>query len=157
MIILPPPLYLCDWPSYPLPSFLEGRCDRAVFAKWLDIKAETLLSRDRNRGKPYAVNASKSGYKQQIYKAVVKSGDRDPYTDDPLAWELIGEWDTASKHPDGYKKKFALIPTVDHASSDAPDMMPFFLASVCQNYFVEPMIRFCMKIITPTLLSGFAG
>jgi hypothetical protein len=57
------------------------------------------LSRDKKRGKFYARSATQATYKQQIYKAVLNSGKRDPYTDDVLAWELIGVWDTGGDHP----------------------------------------------------------
>jgi hypothetical protein len=111
--------HLLDWPTYPLPSFLEGRCDQTVFVKWLDVKADSLLSRDKKRGKPYALNTTQAAYKREIYKAVLNSGEYDPYTGDPLAWELIGEWDTGTDQPDGYKKRFRLMPTVDHITPDA--------------------------------------
>jgi hypothetical protein len=46
------------------------------------------------------------------------AGDsRDPYTGEKLAWELISKW-VSHKQPDGYKKKFSLMPTVDHVTAD---------------------------------------
>jgi len=121
--------------KYPLPGFLEGRCDPAVFAKWLDAKADTLETRDKKRGKPYAMTATKSGYKEKIYRAVLNSGACDPYTGDLLAWEMIGTWDTSTDHPEEYKRRFALMPTVDHTD---PDVLEFeicsWLVNECKSY-----------------------
>jgi len=52
----------------------------------------------------------------------MENGEQDPYNGEKLQWELIGTWDSTHKQPDGYKKKFALLPTVDHID---PDMLEF--------------------------------
>jgi hypothetical protein len=111
-------LLLRDLNQYPLPSFLQGKCEHAVYCKWLRNKADTLLKRDKRRGKPYALAVTKAVYKDAIHRAVIKCDGRDPYTGEALAWEIIGVWDTTHDQPDGYKKKFALLPTVDHVCSD---------------------------------------
>jgi hypothetical protein len=112
--------------KYPLPSFLEGRLAPAVYYKWLNVKAITLLKRDRKRKKAYAVAATMPVYKSKIHNAVNAGGERDPYTGEELAWELIMTWDTSHDQPDGYKKKFALMPTVDHTN---PDVLEFEICS----------------------------
>jgi len=104
--------------NYPLPAFLIGRCTHPVYIKWLNNKADTLLKRDKSRGKPYAAKATESEYKKEIHRAVLDGGERDPYTGEKLEWELISKWDSKEKHPDGYKRKFLLMPTVDHVFSD---------------------------------------
>jgi hypothetical protein len=104
--------------KYPLPVFLEGKCTPSAYFKWLNEKAETLCLRDKKRKKPYALNASKAVYKGKIHNAVTDGGEFDPYTGEPLAWDLISKWDTSHVHPDGYKKQFALMPTVDHITAD---------------------------------------
>jgi|WetSurMetagenome_2_1015567.scaffolds.fasta_scaffold92801_3 hypothetical protein len=112
--------------KYQLPAFLEGQCTHAVYFKWLTNKADTLLKRDRKHGKPYAMDITKSMYKEKIHKAVVDSGQYDPYTGDLLKWELISTWDTSHEQPGGYKKQFSLMPTVDHID---PDMLEFEICS----------------------------
>jgi hypothetical protein len=103
---------------YTLPAFLEGRCTQAIYTKWLNNKAWILLKRDKKRRKPYAASATRRTYKQLIHQAIVEAGEYDPFTGDALAWELIGTWDTSHEQPEGYKKQFALMPTVDHIDSD---------------------------------------
>ena len=95
------------------------------------------------------MNATKSLYKEEIYKAVTNSGDRDPYTGDLLAWELIGTWDTSNEHPDEYKKQFALMPTMDHTD---PDVFEFeicsWLVNECKSYLdPEEFYQLCKKIV----------
>jgi hypothetical protein len=137
-----------DLSKYPLPAFLEGRCNPADFYKWLDVKGQTLLRRDKKRGKPYARNSTIAPYKEKIYAAVIKCGERDPYTGDPLAWELIGTWDTSKPHPDEYKKQFALMPTVDHTD---PDVLEFeicsWMVNECKSYLTpKEFLALCKKI-----------
>lgn len=119
------PLVL-DLAKYPLPSFLEGRITPTVYYRWLHIKAATLLKRDKKRHKPYASGATDAVYKGKIHAVVTDGGQYDPYTGEPLAWELISKWDTTKVHPDGYKKQFALMPTVDHIT---PDVLEFEICS----------------------------
>jgi len=138
-----------DLVKYPLPAFLERRCIPSEFYKWLDVKADTMLKRDRKRGKPYAQTATKSTYKGAVYAAVLKSGKRDPYTGDLLAWELIGTWDTSTDHPEEYKKQFALMPTVDHTN---PDVLEFeicsWLVNECKSYLSpKEFVRICRKVV----------
>jgi hypothetical protein len=109
---------LGDFADYPLPGFLEGRCSHSKYLKWLNNKADTLVKRDKKRGKPYALAATECVYKKEIHDAVLRGGDYDPYTGERLVWELISEWDTSNTKPDGYKKKFGLMPTVDHITED---------------------------------------
>lgn len=111
------PLVL-DLAKYPLPSYLEGRCTPAVYCKWLNKRAWDVLVRDKRRHKPYALTATVSVYKGKIHAAVTASDGLDPYTGEPLAWELVGTWDTTHDQPEGYERKFTLLPTVDHITQD---------------------------------------
>jgi hypothetical protein len=134
--------------KYPLPASLEGRCTPSVFTKWIHSKAGSLIELDRKRGKLYALNVTETVYEEEIYKAVLKSGPRDPYTGDLFAWEQIGKWDTTHKHPDGYERQFSLMPTVDHVT---PDKLEFeictFEVNTCKSYLgPEEFIQFCNKV-----------
>jgi hypothetical protein len=108
---------LAELIKYPLPAFLNGRCEPKVYYKWLLVKAITLLRRDKKRKKPYTANATISTYKEKIHSAVTESCEYDPYTGEYLAWELIGQWDSSHDQSDDYKKEFALLPTVDHVNA----------------------------------------
>jgi hypothetical protein len=135
--------------KYPLPAFLKGRCAPSEFYKWINNKADTLLKRDRKHGKPYARTATKATYKGKIYDAVIRSGERDPYTDDVLSWEMIGTWDTSTRHSENYKRQFALMPTVDHAN---PDVLEFeicsWLVNGCKSYLrPEEFTGLCQRVV----------
>jgi hypothetical protein len=135
--------------KYPLPAFLEGRCVPSVFYKWINIKAETLLLRDQKRGKPYAQTATKATYKEKLYEAVIKSGERDPYTGDLFAWELIGTWDTSKPHPEEYKRQFALMPTADHINPDTLEFeMCSWLVNESKSYLSpDEYVALCQKVV----------
>jgi len=140
---------LLELTKYPLPAFLEGRCTHAEYFKWLRGKGNNLLRRDKKRGKPYAANATQGVYKEKIHKAVIAGNGRDPYTGDMLAWELIGTWDTSHNQPDGYKKQFALMPTVDHID---PDVLEFEICSWqsngCKSDFKpDEFVEFCKRVV----------
>jgi hypothetical protein len=140
---------LLELAKYPLPVFLEGKCTHAVYFKWLTNKADTLLKRDQKRRKPYAMTVTKSVYKEKIHKAVMDNGQYDPYTGDSLKWELISTWDTSHDQPGGYKKHFALMPTVDHVD---PDVLDFEICSLqsndCKSDFrPEEFIEYCKKVV----------
>jgi hypothetical protein len=135
--------------KYPLPGFLEGRITPAVYYRWLHIKAATLLERDKKRKKPYALTATKAVYKGKIHAAVTGGGQYDPYTGEPLAWELISTWDSRRDHPEGYKKKFALLPTVDHIT---PDVLEFEICSWVINDAKNDLdpaefVELCRKVV----------
>jgi hypothetical protein len=138
---------LLELAAYPLPVFLEGRCTHSAYVKWLNNKADTLLKRDKKRGKPYAIDAEESDYKKEIHRAVMKSGPEDPYTGEPLAWELIGTWDSHAQ-PDGYKRRFYNMPTVDHIVAD---VLEFEICSWQSNDAKSDMtpvefVDFCGKV-----------
>lgn len=101
---------------YELPLFLVGRVDSEKYKRWLARKASALVKRDRARENTQAIVAE---YKKAIHDAVLNGGQNDFYTGEVLNWEIISTYDNeksaTGKH--GYKKQFALLPTVDHIDS----------------------------------------
>jgi hypothetical protein len=139
---------LCDQMEYPLPEFLLGRCTPHVYHKWLLNKADTLLKSDKKKKRPYALVATKAVYKKEIHEAVKRSLPYDPYTGENLEWELISQWDTSHEQPEGYRKKFALMPTIDHIN---PAEFRFGICSWKSNVAKSDMtpdefIRLCETI-----------
>ena len=101
--------------NYDLPPFLKGCCKQDEYQDWLGRKAATHRKRDLKRGNQDE-KATRKGYKQEIHRAVCDSNGLDYYTGELLAWRLIGKYDNEKSRVGGrvYKKKLALLPTVDH-------------------------------------------
>jgi hypothetical protein len=139
---------LLELSKYPLPAFLEGKFTHLEYFKWLRNKADTLLKRDRKRRKPYAASATKSSYRQEVHKAIINGGERDPYTGESLEWELISKWDTSHEQPEGYKKRFALMPTVDHVNADELkfEICSFRINEAKADLKPEEFIELCKKV-----------
>lgn len=99
--------------KYPLPVFLNNRCTRTQYKKWLQAKATAHVRRDKKGGNE---SAAISEYKEAIHSAVTASGGFDVYTCLPLKWELISRYDNAEAKSGGraYKRRFRELPTVDH-------------------------------------------
>ncbi len=59
-------------------------------------------------------------YKEAIHQAVSQSNGLDPYTGEKLDWTLIQKWNNGESHRGGaaYKKRFALLPSVDHVQGE---------------------------------------
>jgi len=143
--------FLKSYIKYPLPLFLQGRVSLAVYDKWLNERANTLHIRDLQKKRPYAVTATKGVYKEKIHAAVNAAGEFDPYTGDPLQWELIGTWDAkkAKERHDDYKSEFALMPTIDHID---PDFLEFEICSWLINdskcgMNPKQFLELCQRII----------
>ena len=98
---------------YARPSFLPDRVTSGQYKRWLDRKAAAHLRRDRKRGN---TSATKTEYKAAIHQAVVASGGLDAYTGESLDWTIISKFDNEGAKAGGrsYKKRFGLLPTVDH-------------------------------------------
>lgn len=103
--------------KYELPPFLEGKVEQAVYTRWLHRKAVAHALRDRRRWKRHV---GISDYKQAVHAAVLRCGGRDHYTGERLDWSLLSKYDNAKSRAGGsaYKKRFALLPTVDHIDPD---------------------------------------
>lgn len=138
-----------DLAKYPLPLFLEGRITPTVYYRWLHIKAATLLKRDKKRRKAYASGATDAVYKEIIHKAVTDGGQNDPYTGDALAWELISTWDSRRDHPEGYKRKFALLPTVDQITPNVLEFEICFWETNDCKADLSPLefVEFCKRVV----------
>jgi hypothetical protein len=98
---------------YQLPSFLTGQVKQETYKRWIRRKAQTHVRRDRRRGNQTAIGEE---YRVAIHSAVLESGGRDSYTGEELAWSLISKYDNdeAKEYRRDYKRRFALLPTVDH-------------------------------------------
>ena len=105
--------------KYELPPFLKDKgVTRQVYVRWLRRKAQAHARRDRRR---WSQTIRISVYKEAIHQAVVRSKGRDFYTHEELDWSLISKYDNRDSQSKGveYKKKFALLPTVDHADPES--------------------------------------
>ena len=99
--------------KYELPSFLSKRVSHEVYEHWLRRRAQSHVKRDRRRGNKEAIGEL---YRIAIHEAVLKSDGCDAYTGEELNWRLISQFNNyeAQEHGRHYKRKFALLPTVDH-------------------------------------------
>ena len=99
--------------KYQLTDELLALVGQEIYERWLHRKAMAHVKRDRGRGNTTATNES---YKIAIHKAVCHSGGKDAYTNEELDWSLLSKYDNeqSKKHGRTYKKKFALLPSVDH-------------------------------------------
>ena len=99
--------------KYPLPKFLLKVVDQQTYDRWLARKASAHVKRDRKRDN---TTAKRESYKVAIHKAVRLSCGIDAYTGEKLRWKLIGKFrgDLAKKGRRRFRRKFALLPTVDH-------------------------------------------
>jgi len=101
--------------STPAPEWMPEQC-RLSYPSWVQRKAVTLCKRDQKRGGTGNVQH----YRLAIHAAVLASEGRDHWTDEPLAWELIGTYDNteAAAGKGAPKKQYALLPTIDHRSNE---------------------------------------
>ncbi len=98
---------------FPLPQCLTGKCSQAAYTHWLYGKAVAHVKRDKKRGNSVC---GADSYRRAIHAAVCAGGDHDAFTGEVLRWDLIRTYDNAASKAGrrGYKKQFALLPTVDH-------------------------------------------
>ena len=99
--------------KYNLPSFLSGLMTQKKYEHWLRRRAQAHVKRDRHRGNEAAIGEL---YRGAIHTAVKESLGSDAYTGERLDWELISRYsnDESQRGRRHYKRKFALLPTVDH-------------------------------------------
>lgn len=102
-----------------MPSFLEHVVTPDAYERWLRRKAMAHVRRDRKRGFACAVAL----YKDAIHAAVIRSGGKDAYTGETLAWNLISTYknEDSKKGRHKYKAGLALLPTVDHVTAEATE------------------------------------
>ena len=79
-------------------------------------KAKAHAKRDRDRGNKTAKVAE---YKLEVHRAVLESEGLDAYTQEKLDWSLLSKYDNDQSKLYGrhYKKRFALLPSVDHVDN----------------------------------------
>lgn len=137
--------------KYELPPFLDDAVvTRQVYVRWLDRKAKAHARRDRRR---WGGAIRVSCYKQAIHRAVCESNGRDFYTHEELNWSLISKYDNRDSQRLGvkYKKRFALLPTVDHAdpeSKQADFRICGWRTNDCKNDLtVEELRTFCETLL----------
>jgi hypothetical protein len=100
---------------YPVPQLIHGQTSQNVYNAWVQERGDTLLYRDKERGRPYALDGTSQLYKDLINNAVVIGGNLDPFTGDALRWSQIETWDPKKDiGHDNFMKQFSLMPTVDH-------------------------------------------
>jgi len=136
--------------KFPLPPFLVGIQTQEAYLKWLSRKASAHIKRDRNRGNTVATLSS---YKIAIHEAVWASGGYDHYTGEHLDWSLLSQYNNvdSKKLKREYKKKFALLPSVDHVDEGLSH--PRFTicgwrTNDCKNDLsYEELVDVCRKII----------
>jgi hypothetical protein len=102
--------------KYELPEFLSKKVTYEAYVRWLRRRAQAHVKRDRGRGNKKAIGES---YREAIHKAVEASSGLDAYTGEALNWRLISHFDNdeAKEHGRRYKRKFALLPTVEHVGN----------------------------------------
>lgn len=99
--------------KYVKPAFLPTQVNQEKYERWLRRKAQAVVRRDRRRGFAAAIGEC---YRVAIHKAVLESQGRDAYTGEMLDWTLISQFNNTDAKDQGreIKKKYALLPTVDH-------------------------------------------
>lgn len=136
---------------FELPRFLDTVVTREVYVRWLQRKALAHIKRDRKRGNTCG---SVSEYKRAIHQAVCRSGGKDAYTGEHLAWNLISTYDNNDSKLGrrSYKAAFALLPTVDHIG-DGTGPADFRICGWRTNdakgdLSLEEFITLCARVVT---------
>src|SRR6185436_10738198 len=136
--------------KYVLPPFLNGRCSRAAYLRWLDRKAVAHVKRDRKRGNMTAI---REAYMRAIHVAVLASDGLDGYTGAPLAWESISTYDNEASRNGrrAYKRSLADLPTVDHVgdgTGPAEFVICGWRTNDCKSDLsLDELIAFCRAVI----------
>lgn len=142
--------YLSMARKYAIPSFLDGVQTQFSYERWLHRKAMAHVKRDRRRGND---SASVAEYKLAIHSAVAESRGHDAYTGELLDWTLLSKYDNeqSKKHKREYKKRFALLPSVDHVgdgTGPADFKICGWRTNDCKNDLtLEELRTFCHAIL----------
>lgn len=137
--------------KYQLNLEMSNLIEQATYERWLHRKALAHVKRDRSRGNTTATNEE---YKIAIHKAVCDSNGMDAYTNEDLNWSLLSKYDNkqSKEHGRYYKKKFALLPSVDHVG-DGIGAADFKICGWQTNdskndMSLEEYIELCKKVVT---------
>lgn len=136
--------------KYEIPPFLKDEQSQEAYGKWLHRRAQAHAKRDRKHGNKTATTAA---YKKAIHDAVLKSNGLDAYTGERLEWSLISCYNNndAGQGRLEYKRRFALLPSVDHAAGRLGDVefkICSWRTNDCKNDLSLAELRqFCLKIL----------
>ena len=99
--------------SWSAPAWV-GQSDKD-YSDLLRKKAEAVTRRDKRRGGKYSVKEAI----EAIHQAFHRCNGFDPYDGSKLDPELLGEYknDEAKAQRAAYKRRFAMLPTVDHVTA----------------------------------------
>ena len=94
------------------------------FSEWVMKKGYSLYQRDLKRTKEkFKDKYTYTDYRSKICEAIqnIPDAGKDYYTGEKLNWDLIGQYNNSDAQQEGkaYKRKFALMPTVDHINAEA--------------------------------------
>jgi len=136
--------------KYQLNLSMSALIDQEKYEKWLKNKARTHLKRDKKRGN---ISSTYESYRVAIHEAVINSNGKDAYTGENLDWSLINEYNNkdSKKYGRDYKKRFALLPTIDHVG-DGKGKANFKICSWRTNdakndLSYEIFLELCNKIV----------
>jgi hypothetical protein len=136
--------------KYQLNEALSLLVNQATYEKWLHRKAMAHVKRDRARGN---VDATNQEYKLAIHRAVCESDGKDAYTNENLDWSLLSQYDNeqSQEHGRRYKKKFSLLPSVDHVG-DGTGAADFKICAWRTNdakndMSLDEFIELCRKVV----------
>ncbi|MEJ2713324.1 MAG: hypothetical protein P8014_09140 [Acidihalobacter sp.] len=136
--------------KYQLNEALSLLVNQATYERWLHRKAMAHVKRDRARGN---VDATNQEYKLAIHRAVCESDGKDAYTNENLDWSLLSQYDNeqSQEHGRRYKKKFALLPSVDHVG-DGTGAADFKICAWRTNdakndMSLDEFIELCRKVV----------
>ncbi len=136
--------------EYQLTEKMSRLVDPNIYKRWLVRKAIAHVKRDKARGNSTATNER---YRLAIHQAVCESDGKDAYTNEDLDWSLISTYDNDQSKKSGreYKKKFALLPSVDHVG-DGKGVADFKICGWRTNdaktdMNLDEFIDLCKKIV----------
>jgi hypothetical protein len=140
------------FPTYPLPEFLKGVWTKLYYGRWLSRKANEARRHDHERKSPFAARYSQKEYRHLIHDAMLAGNGIDPFTGEPLRFDLEPAYDFQKARGNiAYEKSFDLMPTVDHIDPDA-DKLALEICSWRMNFcksYQNPadFIATCRKIV----------
>ena len=137
--------------KYALPDSLAVIISQSDYEQWLHHRAVAHVKRDRRkRGNSTATNEI---YKRATHRAVIAAGEFDAYTGERLDWKLIRKWNNEDSKKGGreYKRRFALLPSVDHVG-DGSGPADFKICAWRTNdakhdMTYDELLGFCEKVL----------
>ncbi len=135
---------------YPLPEVLQGKVEPPAYRRWIHLKAEAHVKRDKKR---WNRSLTLSSYKQAIHQAVLRHDGTDPYTGETLRWDLLRTYnnDHSKLGRSEYKRTLRLLPTIDHLDNgprDAPvfQVLSWEVNAAKNDMTHELFLELCRKV-----------